>query len=329
LKEILPLQIASKGQRRLVRGFTLIELLVVIAIIAVLIALLLPAVQAAREAARRAQCLNNLKQLGIALHNYSGVHEQFPIGVYRVPSTGLNLPNGYKAVFVVGILSYIEQGNLFTSYNMNLLFNAPDNSTTRLTSIKVYQCPSDVPQIFNQVSGTTFVPMDVKGSYGLNWGIKNYWDQGLGNGQAAAPFYMGYGARFSAITDGTSNTLGMMEMRQAPSPNGTPQAIDRRARLWNDDSINYQLSTRLGPNSRDPDYGVCVHDPGQALPCLVDTNSANALAFYQGSRSRHPGGVNVLFCDGSVRFAKDSIGLPIWQALSTMNGGEVISSDQY
>ena len=270
-----------------------------------------------------------MKQLGIALHNYSSTHEQFPIGVYRVPATGLNLPNGYKAVFVVGLLSFIEQGNLFTSYNMNLLFNTPDNATTRLTPIAVYACPSDISQIFNQASGGTFVPMDVKGSYGLNWGANNYWDQGLGNGSAAAPFYMGYGARFSAITDGTSNTLAMIEMRQAPSPNGTPQAIDRRARLWNDDSINYQVSTRMAPNSGAPDYGVCVNDPGQALPCLTDTNSANALTFYMGARGRHPGGVNTSFCDGSVRFIKNSIALSVWQALSTMNRGEVISSDQY
>ena len=171
--------------------------------------------------------------------------------------------------------------------------------------------------------------MDVKGNYGLNWGTKKYWDQGRGTGMAAAPFYMGYGARFAAITDGTSNTLGMMEMRQAPSPNGNPPAIDRRARLWNDDSVNYQVSTRIGPNSRSPDFGVCVNDPGQALPCLNDTNSANALTFYMGARSRHPGGVNALFCDGSVRYIKDTIGLPVLQALSTMNGGEVISSDQY
>ena len=322
------MQIAS-NRRRPVRAFTLIELLVVIAIIAILIGLLLPAVQAAREAARRMQCINNLKQLGLALHNYQSVHDQFPIGVYRVPATGLNLPSGYKAVFVVGILSFIEQGNLFNSYNMNLLFNTADNATTRLTTIQVYQCPSDEAQIFNQASGTTFVPMDVKGSYGLNWGINNYWNQGAGNGQAAAPFYMGYGAKIAAITDGTSNTLGMMEMRQAPSPNGNPPAIDRRARLWNDDSVNYQISTILAPNSRSPDFGVCVNDVTQALPCQVDTNSADSLTFYMGARSRHPGGVNALFCDGSVRFIKDTVGLPVWQALSTMNGGEVISSDQY
>jgi prepilin-type N-terminal cleavage/methylation domain-containing protein/prepilin-type processing-associated H-X9-DG protein len=315
--------------RRRARGFTLIELLVVIAIIAVLIALLLPAVQAAREAARRIQCVNNMKQLGIALHNYHGTHDQFPIGVYRVPATGLNLANGYKAVFVVGILSFLEQGNLFSSYNMNLLFNVPANATTRLTTIQVYQCPSDSPQMFNQASGGSFVPMDMKGSYGLNWGANTYWDQGRGNGVAAAPFYMGSGASMAAITDGTSNTLAMLEMRQAPSPNGNPPAIDRRARLWNDDSVNYQVSTRLGPNSRAPDFGVCVNDPGKALPCLVDTNSADSLTSYMGARSRHPGGVNSLFCDGSVRFLKDTIGLPVYKALSTMNGGEVVSSDQY
>jgi prepilin-type N-terminal cleavage/methylation domain-containing protein/prepilin-type processing-associated H-X9-DG protein len=319
---------ASKGPRQ-ARGFTLIELLVVIAIIAVLIALLLPAVQAAREAARRAQCLNNMKQLGIALHNYQSTHDQFPIGVYRVPSTGLNLANGYKAVFVVAILPFIEQGNLFASYNMNLLFNAADNATTRLTVIQAYQCPSDVPQIFNQASAGTFVPMDAKGSYGLNWGTNTYWDQGLGNGAAAAPFYMGYGAKFAAITDGTSNTMAMLEMRQAPSPNGNPPAIDRRARLWNDDSMNYQVSAHMPPNSAVPDLGVCVNDLTQALPCTVDTNSADSLTWYMGARSRHPGGINTLFCDGSVRYIKNTIALNVFQSLATMNRGEVVSSDQY
>jgi len=322
-------QSSSNGPARPARGFTLIELLVVIAIIAVLIALLLPAVQAAREAARRAQCVNNLKQLGLALHNYQSSNDQFPIGVYRVPSSGLNLPNGYKAVFVVSLMSFFEQRALYDSYNMGLLFNAADNATTRLVTINVFQCPSDRSQMFNQISGTSFVPMDTKGSYGLNWGANTYWDQGRGNGQTAAPFYMAYGATFAAITDGTSNTLAMLEMRQTPSPDGNPPAIDRRARLWNDDSATYEVSTRFGPNSKLPDYGVCVSDPTQGIPCINDTNSANSRDFYMGARSRHPGGVNGLLCDGSVRYFKDSIGIPVWQGLSTMNGGEVISSDQY
>ncbi|MHC5540539.1 DUF1559 family PulG-like putative transporter, partial [Singulisphaera rosea] len=206
------------------RGFTLIELLVVIAIIAVLIALLLPAVQAAREAARPGQCVNNMKQLGLALHNYQDANNQFPIGVYRDPATGLNpLAKSYRQPFVVGILPFVEQGNVFNSYNMSLIFNTADNATTRLVKITVFQCPSDESQIFNQLTAGVYVPMDTKGSYGLNWGSNTYWDQGAGNGRVYAPFYMGSGAKFAAITDGTSNTLAMMELRQAPSPNGTPQ----------------------------------------------------------------------------------------------------------
>jgi len=317
-------------------AFTLIELLVVIAIIAVLIALLLPAVQAAREAARRMQCVNNLKQLGLALHNYQSVNDRFPIGVARNPLTGLNvldpitgLASNFKQPFVVGLLPYYEQQSAFNAYNMNLLFNTADNLTTRTIRLLIYQCPSDTPQVFGQLAGAANDPRDPKGNYGVNWGMKDYWDQGMGTKVAAAPFYMGYGAKFADITDGTSNTLAMMEMRQAPSPNGTPQAVDRRGRLWNDDSACYQVSTRFGPNSRLPDQSVCVHDPAQGLPCINNTDSSQSLTFYMGARSRHPGGVNGLLCDGSVRFFKDSIGLPPWQALSTMRSGEVISSDQF
>ena len=308
----------------------MIELLVVIAIIAVLIGLLLPAVQAAREAARRAQCVNNMKQLGLALHNYHDVHNRFPMGTIRNPANGLFVDNtGYRQPFVVTLLPYYEQANAYNAYNMNLIFNTPANSTTRLIWLDIYQCPSDERQMFNQLTAGVAVPIDTKGNYGLNWGTTAYWNQGAGNGQKVAPFYMGYGANFADITDGTSSTLAMLEMRQAPSPNGSPPAVDRRGRLWNEDSATYQVSTRFGPNSRLPDYGLCVNDTARGLPCLNDTDSTKSLTFYMGARSRHPGGVNGLFCDGSVHFFKDSIGLAPWQALSTMNGGEVISSDQY
>jgi prepilin-type N-terminal cleavage/methylation domain-containing protein/prepilin-type processing-associated H-X9-DG protein len=311
------------------KAFTLIELLVVIAIIAVLIALLLPAVQAAREAARRAQCINNLKQLGLALHNYHDANNRFPIGTIRNPANGLLVGAGTRQPFVVGLLPFYEQAGVFNAYNMNLSFNLADNATSRLTWLNVYQCPSDERQMFNQLVAGAFVPMDTKGNYGLNWGTNAFWDQGVGNGAANAPFYMSYGATLADITDGTSNTLAMLEMIQAPSPAGAAQATDRRARLWNDDSIDYQISTRFGPNSRLPDYGVCYDDKARGIPCLTDTNSANSLSFYMGARSHHAGGVNGLFCDGSVHFFKDTIGLQTWKALSTMAGGEVISSDQY
>jgi prepilin-type N-terminal cleavage/methylation domain-containing protein/prepilin-type processing-associated H-X9-DG protein len=315
---------------RIRSGFTLIELLVVIAIIAVLIALLLPAVQAAREAARRAQCVNNLKQLGLSLHNYNSIHGTFPIGsLGRSQSTGNYPTNAYRQPLVAAILPFIEQASAYNAYNYNVIFNDPGNSTTRLMWLSVYQCPSDVPQMFNQASGSTFVPFDAKGNYGLNWGANTFWDQGGGNGVKKAPFYLSVGTNLAELTDGTSNTLAMLEMREAPSPNGNPQAIDRRGRLWNDDTACYQVSTRFGPNSRLPDLSVCVDDPGRALPCINDNTTADTPNFYLGARSRHPGGVNASLCDGSVRFIKDQIALPVYKALSTMNGGEVLSSDSY
>src|SRR5215212_8100469 len=145
------------------RGFTLIELLVVIAIIAVLIALLLPAVQAAREAARRAQCLNNLKQLGLALHNYHSVHESLPIGsLGHDPVTMLYPTPVYRQPYVVALMPHYEQAGLYNSYNYALIFNTVQNTTTRLTWIAVYQCPSDSSEMFNQASGSSFVPFDTK-----------------------------------------------------------------------------------------------------------------------------------------------------------------------
>src|SRR4051812_16337754 len=155
-------KVAHPGSHRMIarrRGFTLIELLVVIAIIGVLIALLLPAVQAAREAARRMQCTNNLKQVGLALHNYHDVWGRFPMGSVQVDS-----PNGsYRRPFLSSLLPFLEQRNLFDSYNYDLSFQVDQNETTRTSIVAVFACPSDSQQTFvNNDGGVS----DVKGNYG-------------------------------------------------------------------------------------------------------------------------------------------------------------------
>ncbi len=307
---------APRSPRR--DAFTLIELLVVIAIIAVLIALLLPAVQAAREAARRMQCVNNLKQLALATQNYHDTHSRFPLGgVGHDPITGAYAPvNAYRQPYVESILPFIEQGTLYAAYNLSDWYEDVANLTVRATRISTYNCPSDQPVVFYK-SDTVY---DVKGSYGVNWGVGPFFTPIL-----KGPFWLAYGASLAEITDGSSNTVEMPELRQTPSPDASH--IDRRGRIWNDDSATYQVTAKLTPNSSAPDLGTCLNNPVPGTPCVPGGSSS--LQFYIGSRSAHPGGVNSSFCDGSVRFVKNTISLLVWQALFSAAGGEVISADQY
>jgi prepilin-type N-terminal cleavage/methylation domain-containing protein/prepilin-type processing-associated H-X9-DG protein len=308
-------QSIPKSHSRFVRrgAFTLIELLVVIAIIAVLISLLLPAVQSAREAARRAQCVNNIKQLGLALHNYHDVHGRFAPGSIQVTNS-----NGYsyRQPFITSLLPFLEQGNLTSSYNFNVGFQEAPNQTTRAVRVNVFDCPSDEKIVFTNNGGSI---SDVKGNYGVNWGQNTYGDQIL-----QAPFALNYGASLAELTDGTSNTFLMSELVQTPHPEGQPvDTIDRRGRVWSDQPSSHQISTRLAPNSQQPDYGACW--VARKAPC--NRNTGNGPNHYIASRSRHPGGVNTLLGDGSVRFTKDSISIQTWKALSSRSGGEVISAD--
>jgi prepilin-type N-terminal cleavage/methylation domain-containing protein/prepilin-type processing-associated H-X9-DG protein len=301
------------------RGFTLIELLVVIAIIAVLIALLLPAVQAAREAARRAQCVNNMKQIGLSMHNYHATYNAFPLGSIQQPGGWPDAPS-LRTPWSIQILPFLEAGTLSNAFNYSGGVNGPNyigsvqNQTVIGTRVGTYNCPSDVAQIFL----ATWRP---KFNYGANWGNTDLTQATVGTITfQKSPFTFDAVYGINAITDGTSNTLLNSELLQTRSSN------DLRSEWWNDSSC--QFMTYITPNSTVPDSleAYCVSNPAQNEPCV--TGGSYNIQFL-GSRSRHPGGVNSLFADGSVKFIKSTVSLPIWQALGSIQGAEVISSDTY
>jgi prepilin-type N-terminal cleavage/methylation domain-containing protein/prepilin-type processing-associated H-X9-DG protein len=323
-------------------GFTLIELLVVIAIIAVLIALLLPAVQAAREAARRAQCINNLKQIGIAMHNYHDTVGSLP------PGTRSSVCGTWQTF----VLPFMEASPLYNAYNQSGRYLLPDgtknpdgnlryggvcNTTVTGSRFNTLTCPSDTPTKMGTVTQHNYV---------ANFGNAGFFQelQTSSNGMGyATPYYangMWLGAPFSdsdpsnypsrqrtynisAITDGTSNTLMVSECIQS-------QDTSFRGYTWWGDAAEF--TTWLIPNSPLPDVtqGYCVSKfPVVTAPNPPCMNSTGTQGPTYGARSRHPGGVNAVFCDGSVRFVKNSIQLTIWRALSSSQGGEIISSDSY
>ncbi|HXG10809.1 MAG TPA: DUF1559 domain-containing protein [Gemmataceae bacterium] len=317
------------------RGFTLIELLVVIAIIAVLIALLLPAVQKMREAAARTQCSNHLKQFTLACHHYHDAHLRLPLG-----SQGRNTNDPHWAYtgskprvpLIARLMAYLEQTAFAGQYDLTKNYSASSNAALIRTRFPLFNCPSDRPEPHGHPSMG-----DLKANYGVNWGSWNFRQQGgptnglpplnLGDRAGRAPFYIDFGARLTDITDGTSNTLCWSEILQTPWNQAPGQAFpDRRGRIWNDDTFCYQISTRLPPNSPKGDYGYC--DPSDLrYPCDPLSRGLTPLGApdaYMGARSRHPGGVNVSLCDGSVRFVHDSIDLSTWVALSSMAAGDQV-----
>jgi prepilin-type N-terminal cleavage/methylation domain-containing protein/prepilin-type processing-associated H-X9-DG protein len=330
------------------RAFTLIELLVVIAIIAVLIALLLPAVQAAREAARRAQCTNNLKQIGLAMHNYETANGSFPPG-----EKGCCW--GTWGVF---ILPFVEQQNLFNAWNAYgnnipsggaadgyLRYAGAANTTVSYSYVSSYACPSD-PNAGVQRNGAVRYQ-----NYVVNYGNvdqaqnRNYPVPNPANPNqfftfAGAPFTdvgspaiddTGYAIDFAAltvtkiagITDGLSNTMMTSELKIAGPPN------DLRGYTWWGPSASF--TALLTPNSLLPDTmgngGCSALNP----PCNTGLTNPNGgyTMVYLAARSYHPGGISVGMCDGSVRFIKNSISLLSYQALSTSQGNEVLSADSY
>jgi prepilin-type N-terminal cleavage/methylation domain-containing protein/prepilin-type processing-associated H-X9-DG protein len=322
--------------RRLRRpAFTLIELLVVIAIIGILIALLLPAVQKIREAAARIKCTNNLKQFTLACHNYHDAYGQLPIG-----SQGRNSRDpdwaytGSKprTPLIARLMPYIEQTAFAARYDMTKNFNSPPNTLIITTRFPMFDCPSDTAQATGHPQTG-----DLKSNYGVNWGSWSFRQQGgptngvfplnYGDAKGRSPFFLDFGARFTEIADGTSNTLCMSEVLQTPWTQLPGQAfVDRRGRIWNDDTFCYEISTRLTPNSPRGDYGYC--DPADLrYPCdplSKGLTSAAAPDTYMAARSRHTGGVNASFCDGSVHFISNNIDPVTWVAMSSMAAGDLL-----
>ncbi len=353
-------------------GFTLIELLVVISTIAILIALLLPAVQAAREAARRAQCVNNLKQIGLAVHNYADAHGCFPLATFDsadvrmlTPPPCPNIP--FDKSHFVAILPHIEKKPLYDAWNQNAHAWQWDNRTAIGTFVSTYACPSDPaafsphdlgPFLMSRIAPPASGRVPVfSSSYG---GSAHLTD--LAARRTEANGCRG-DARVLAKAEGVVNQLVITPASITDGLSNTIHHVERSASLV-DRIVSRSVIDDRNKISRGWFLGqfgtsmLMLSFPPNHFRTKRFTNGAEWTISEIGASSEHPGGVNVLFCDGSVRFVKNTVNswpldredLPIgaepqggewgfywgnlprpgiWQALATRSGGEVISAESH
>lgn len=356
-------------KRRLTRrrGFTLIELLVVIAIIAVLISLLLPAVQSAREAARRAQCVNNLKQIGLAMHNYESANGAFPwtqaprSSRYPTPSNGSNGDEWANFGPLALMLPFMEQNAIYNAINFGF-------------GIESYAGPwgySDAVQgtSVERVIASFICPSDGRGkglnsyrvSNGTNW---DWWSRESGAGAMVRPGGANQKeSSIAGITDGTSNTIAFFERIRGDGDGGKYSPGDvyhggpgsqwgQPTYVMSNPADAARLNSTLIPDcasfaASNPgstwnwggrywaagEYTNSVGNinltPNAKTPdCSAWGGVGTGLGFFS-ARSYHSGGVNVTMADGSVKFIKDSINQQTWFAIATRSGGEVVSADAY
>lgn len=290
------------------RGFTLIELLVVIAIIAILIALLLPAVQQAREAARRTQCRNNLKQIALAIHNYADVHGRFPIGMTDVHAAGnVSWDGGWS--WTAGILPYIDQGPLYNSFDFNYKpygVNADpegNNIAGVRTVIPAFSCPTDTkPATMNflaeNVNGTEVAITSYMGCSGGFTGFPCDGTTTIFNPtRNRGVFVVNLARQFSDISDGTSNVFLVGEVSYIPVVNGRgSERHQLYGAVTTNGGTNCSINTPVG-------NGAYVHTRGTRHKL----NGPAASSQWQAFSSRHVGGAQFAFCDGSVRFVSENI----------------------
>ncbi len=331
------------------RAFTLIELLVVIAIIAVLIALLLPAVQQAREAARRTQCKNNLKQIGLALHNYHDTYLKFPAAIYfsNFPSGGMigyqqsGADTTHGPSWLVGLLPYIDQAPLFNQANLSVAIGNAINANVTSANIAGFQCPSD--SFAN--GGNKFIDT---GRMGPNqWGRGSYAACGIGpqtfNGATAGSGNQSYGQTgpnqrgvmgwngwggINSVSDGTSNTVASWEIRAGMA------ATDPRG-LWASGRIGAGFTANCNNNGGGTGSGDCfginegthpdgddilgcISAPAQGMGCHGNGDGQS------GPKSLHTGGVHALMCDGSVRFVNQNLDGGTMAKITAQGDGQVV-----
>lgn len=333
-------------------GFTLIELLVVVAVVGILAALILSAVQNARDASRKLQCENNLKQIGVALQNFQSEHGYFPAAM-----EGEHSPQGLREKYIfaphVWLLPYLDQATVYNSLNvsfMDPLGDTPENDTARNTRIGLYLCPSETSPLMNAVPA----PNSYRGDTGPspyewdNLSTSGYYPNGGGG-----PFPLLYHIGPNAFTDGLSNTVMMSEKLMGDDresvftptrdfwtlgwpysnpnfppgnqvismceklPSSDPPHVSKGGRTWYISGFDSTLYNHLvPPNWNGPG---CKVDGSFPSPDL----SSNHGGIF-GASGGHPGGVNCLMGDGSVRFIKNAININTWRALSSRAGGEVI-----
>lgn len=304
------------------RGFTLIELLVVIAIIAILIALLLPAVQQAREAARRTQCRNNMKQLGLAMHNYHDTYNCLPFGQ--------DAAKGYSAVSQM--LPYFDQAPLYNTIDFNLPQAHAANATARSAELPVFRCPSDLANPLPASGGAI--------NYMANKGTGVIWTDATGPNvgfplQTGVMFYQSF-VKFRDITDGQSNTSAFSERVLTDGNNGIVSPIadvffSPLAPTTPDEAIT--MCNAVDINNLANQFPLFMGAPwtnGQHTYLHIATPNTRSCGFFTVTRanmppsSRHVGGIHTLLCDGSVRFVSENIDRPIWRAVGTRAGGETV-----
>lgn len=312
-------------------GFTLIELLVVIAIIAILIALLLPAVQQAREAARRTQCKNNLKQIGLALHNYHDVFNCFPFAQEDASSS----PNDRSYSAISQMLPYLDQAPLYNSINFSLSHLDAANTVARMTEVPMFRCPSD-PQSNIAGQGGAINYMANKGTNVLwlspSMGPPSNASLPAANG---VMFYQSR-IRIGDITDGSSNTGAFAERVLADGNNGLVSPLS--------DVFFSPLAPTTADEARTMCRAVDINDLANQFPLFmgapwmhgqhtymhIDTPNSRSCGFFTVLRadmppsSRHVGGVHLQLCDGSVKFVSENIDLNLWRGIGTRNNGETL-----